>query len=382
MACPESILVADDDESWVDFCRSLLEAEGFQVVGALSVHQARRLVEESPAFDIAFVDLCLPAAEDGKELVAAIKARRPEIDVVLMTASPSIESAIAVLKDGACDYIVKPFDSNYLRTVLNRIVGARRSSKELSVERQLREELEAAYGEAKRLQKLREGFLARVSHELNTPLAQVMFAIELLAETVPPDPKLKARLQSADAAVKRLREVIEDLLDFVDIEKSDLGMERKAVALPPIFREIEEDARRLLALKRVTVSSRFPDDLPPVWGDPRLLARAFRQLFLNAIHFNTQGGLLEVAASSWEDQVVVHVRDQGEGIPQEEKSRCFDPFYQIAEYMTRKVGGLGLGLAISKRIVEAHGGTISVESPSDGGSDFRVTLPCSTPPAS
>ncbi|MFA5139785.1 MAG: ATP-binding protein [Elusimicrobiota bacterium] len=382
MASLESILVADDDESWVDFCRSLLEAEGFEVATALSVHQAQRLVEGRPAFDVAFVDLCLPAADDGKELVAAIKARRPETDVILMTASPSIESAIAVLKDGACDYIVKPFDSNYLRTVLNRVVGARRSRKELGVERQLREELEAAYGEAKRLQKLREGFLARVSHELNTPLAQAMFAIELLDETVPPDPKLKARVQSADAAVKRLREVVEDLLDFVDVEKSDLSLDRKAVALPPLFRDIEEESRRLLALKRVTVSMRFPDGLPAVWGDTRLLARAFRQLFLNAIHFNTQGGVLEIAASSWEDQVVVHVRDQGEGIPREEKARCFDPFYQIAEYMTRKVGGLGLGLAITKRIVEAHGGSISVESPPDGGSDFRVTLPCPTPPAS
>jgi len=371
----ERILIVDDDDSWLEFCRCLLVAEGFSVDEAHNGAQAFKKLEQS-SYDVVLTDLCMPPPNDGRAVVIGVKARRPETDAILMTASPTLETAISVLKDGAYDYIIKPFSSEYLKAVLGRCLEKRRSARELTVEKQLREELEAAYAEARRAQEIKEGFLARVSHELNTPLAQALFAVGLLEQLLPEgESKLRTYVGNASVAVRRLQDVVGDLLDFVDLQRPEMALELGPVSLDALFAGIEEGSRKLLEARQIRLSRRFAQGLPPALGDERLLGRAFRQLFLNAIHFNAQAGALEVTADERGDRLVVHVRDEGEGIAAVEREKCFDPFYQIAGYMTRKVGGLGLGLAIVKKIVEAHQGEISVESQPGKGTDFRVCLP-------
>lgn len=373
-----SVLVVDDDESWLELCVAMLTHAGFEVVAAPDGGRALDAIALRP-FDIVLTDLMMPPPNDGRAVTAGVKARRPETDVILMTATPSLDSAVTVLKDGAYDYILKPFKQDYLLAVLERCLQKRRSQRELSVERQLREELQAAYGELKKAERLKEAFLARLSHELNTPLAATQMALTLLEHEVAGDEKKSARARLARESAERLHAVIADLLDFVDIQRPDLALELGPVALGELAREAAEAGRKAAESRQLRVALEFPPDLPALRGDRRLLGRALRQLFLNGVHFNAQGGLLELRGAAWEDRVVLTVRDQGEGIPQEQREAVFDSFYQIADYMTRRVGGVGLGLAIVKKIVEAHDGTVAVDNADDGGARFRVTLPVAGP---
>lgn len=370
----EKILLVDDDDAWLEYCRVALEQSGFAPDTALSGNEALKAVE-SVEYDIVFTDLSMPPPGDGKAVTLGVKSRWPNTDVVLMTAAPSVESAVAVLKDGACDYLIKPFPAEALSAVAQRILEARRHRTELAVERRLREELEAAYAELKRLDKLKEGFLARVSHELNTPLAAALLALGLLEEEVPEGDPLRTHVMRARDAGGRLRTVVEDLLAFVDLQKPDLEVHGEPTRLALIVGEAVAAAERLAKTKGLTISVEIPPDLPSVRVHAGLIRKAVDQLLKNAVYFNKPGGRITVSARKLQHWVSLSVADTGEGIPAELQDKVFDTFYQVAEYMTRRVGGLGLGLSLVKRIIEAHKGVVRLESKPGEGTTVYLQIP-------
>ncbi|TBR16774.1 hybrid sensor histidine kinase/response regulator [bacterium] len=374
MARPERILVVDDDDGWLEFCRVALETAGFAPATAQSGNEALKAVE-SAEFDLVFTDLQMPPPGDGKAVTLGVKARWPGTDVVLMTAAPSVDSAVAVLKDGACDYLIKPFPAEALTAVAERILEARRHRTELAVERRLREELEAAYGELKRLDKLKEGFLARVSHELNTPLAATLLAIGLLEEEAPEGDPLHRHVARAHDAANRLRAVVEDLLAFVDLQKPDHVVRGEPTQLAAIAAEAAAAIERLAKTKGLEVSVELPADLPTARVHAGLVRKALDHLLKNAVYFNKAGGKVTLSARKLQHWVCLTVSDTGDGIPEAEQDRVFDTFYQVAEYMTRRVGGLGLGLALVKRIVESHKGVVRLESKPGVGTTVHLQFP-------
>lgn len=374
MARPEKILVVDDDESWLEVCRIGLTTLGFSPETACSGNEALRFIERAQ-YDLVITDLQMPPPGDGRAVTLGVKSRWPSTDVILMTAAPTIESAVSVLKDGASDYLIKPFPMEALSLVVERVLTTRRQSAELAIERRLRTELEAAYAELKHLDKLKEGFLARVSHELNTPLAAASLAIGLLEEEVSEGDPLKRHLNRASDAMSRLRGVIENLLAFVDLQKPDLEIHGEPTDLAPLIDEVMLEAERLARTKGLVVIKNIPDDLPKIVLHRALMKKALTHLVRNAIYFNRPNGRLEVSARRLQHWVSVTVSDTGEGIPASEQVRVFDAFYQVAEYMTRTVGGLGLGLSLVKRIVEAHKGVIRLDSKTGEGTTVAVQLP-------
>lgn len=374
MGRPEKILIVDDDDAWLEFCKMALEQAGFAPDTALSGNEALRAVERTE-YDLVFTDLQMPPPGDGKAVTLGVKSRWPSTDVVLMTAAPSVESAVAVLKDGACDYLIKPFPAEALSAVAQRLLEARRHKTELAVERRLREELEAAYGELKRLDKLKEGFLARVSHELNTPLAAMLLAVGLLEEEVPEGDPLRPQVLRAREAGARLRGVVEDLLAFVDLQKPDMEVRGEPTYLAPLVAEAVAAIERLAKTKGLTVDVQLPPDLPSLRVHPGLIRKAVDQLLKNAVYFNKPNGRITVSARRLQHWVSLSVADTGDGIPVAEQDRVFDTFYQVAEYLTRRVGGLGLGLSLVKRIVEAHKGVVRLESKPGEGTTVFLQLP-------
>ncbi|MBI4051153.1 MAG: hybrid sensor histidine kinase/response regulator [Elusimicrobia bacterium] len=374
MAESESILIVDDEEGVLDICESALSLKGFKVSTARNGTQALKKLD-SIWFDVVLTDLVMPPPTDGRELLQKVKVQRPGTDVIIMTASPTLETAIAALKEGAYDYLIKPFEMDYLQSVVGRCIQKRRDQRELAVERQLREELEAAYSELKKLEKLKEAFLARVSHELKTPLSEVVVALQVLEESLLPASDVKTKLQIAKDGAGRLQEIIEDLLSFVRVQKDDLELNKERVNLLELFKEITEEARQIRESKKISLAMDFPQEMPLFPGDKSLLKKALRHIFLNSVYFNREGGSVQIQAKVRERGIILSVKDTGEGIPEGQKMNVFDPFYQIAEYMTRKVGGMGLGLAITRRIIEVHGGAIEVESALGKGTTFKVYVP-------
>ncbi|MBI5622322.1 MAG: response regulator [Elusimicrobia bacterium] len=368
----QTILVVDDDQDLLFMCAKLLRAEGYPVDEASSGPQAlEKLVAH---YDIVLTDLMMPGMT-GIELLRGVKALSPSTDVILMTGAPSLDTAIAAVKEGAYDYVRKPVTRDELRTVIRRCAEARATKEELATEKHLREELQAAYQELKRMEQLKEGFICRVSHELRTPLAQVLGCLEAAAMNAA-DPRCSAeKIKTAVDGARRLREVVEDIVSFAEIQDPGLDVEKTDVEVAPLIQRVVEETAPDWRARGIKVTAFMAEESVHVMADRELLCKALRHLVLNAIRFNKPNGSVDVVVQSTLTGVEFAVKDTGEGVPLDQRLTIFDAFYQIADFMTRKVRGLGLGLALVKRIAEAHGGSVSVESTPGEGSTFWLRLP-------
>jgi len=227
----------------------------------------------------------------------------------------------------------------------------------------------------KELEEIKSQLLSTVSHELRTPLASIKgFATTLLREDVEWDEESRREFLSIiDEESDRLSELIGNLLDMSRIEAGELPVEPEPTDLRPIIDETATEFQMMSSEHHIEI--RAPQDLPLVLADPRRARQVLRNLVENAVKYSPGGGEITISAEQRPGMMQVSVGDVGIGIDTNQIDRIFDRFYQVDSASTRKVGGSGLGLAISKAIVEAHGGTIWVDSRPGDGSTFYFTLP-------
>jgi signal transduction histidine kinase len=371
-----AILVVDDEDAIRRLCERVLSGLGFSVRTADNGEEALARLKESPA-DIVLTDLSMPVM-DGVRLTEEIGRRHPGTDVIVMTAYPRLETAIPLLRSGAYDYLIKPFDGDVLSAVVDRCSQKRRLSTDLSREKVLRAELEATYQELQKVEKMKEAFLSRINHELRTPLAPAVLALESLEKEVS-SPTARRMLHTAQANLARLQEILENLLVFAELRRQDFTPYATGVDLGAMLEALVERYRTTAEEKDVRVEISLDREAREAWGAPKLLETAFKHLLLNAIQFNRRGGVVRIRTLQSGGRIHVLFEDTGMGVPDSQQDRIFDSFYQVAEYLTREVGGLGLGLAIVRRVAEAHGGTVSVSSDGKSGSVFRFELPFRQP---
>ncbi len=232
------------------------------------------------------------------------------------------------------------------------------------------------------LDRLKSDFVAVVSHEIRTPLTSVKGAIELLSDDryfTNSDQQNKL-LTIAHANAERLLVLINDILDFSKLEAATLPMSIERQRLEPVVQQAAHNLRTLIEERRMHLDLVMSEDLPDLMMDANRIAQVLTNLVSNAIKFSPAGGRIEISAECWEDGVRVGVQDHGEGIAPQDLAKLFRKFSQIDSTATRKAGGTGLGLVISKGIVEQHGGRIWVESLSGVGSTFFFTLPAAGRP--
>jgi signal transduction histidine kinase len=205
-------------------------------------------------------------------------------------------------------------------------------------------------------------------------------AMQLLGDTLDRDVPVEKRgmlrkfLDMADSGSKRMDRTISELLAFVDLQRQGVPEPRMAVNMERICRILVDRMKPLWESRKLTVDISFSPDTPPVSGNTDILTCAMEHLIHNAILFNKEGGKIAIHGDIRRERVCISVSDTGEGIPDTEFDKIFDSFYQIASYLTRKVEGLGLGLATTRRIVELHGGDITVSSKVGEGTTFNVYL--------
>jgi two-component system phosphate regulon sensor histidine kinase PhoR len=226
------------------------------------------------------------------------------------------------------------------------------------------------------LEKIRTEFISNVSHELRTPLQSIKGFTKLMLEgKVPDQDTQKEFLGIMYNQSTYLQRLTESLLDVFRIESGRFSIRKKTVHLGNIIRTAVESVGGLTAQNNMTVVEDIPSELLEIDGDEERLMQVTVNLLSNAIKFSPEGSVITVKVESTTDYLVVHVIDQGVGIAEEAVSRLFQRFYQVESSAKRDVGGSGLGLYISKQIVEAHGGHIWVESKVDKGSVFSFNLP-------
>ena len=368
------VLVADDERPVREVCVRILRGLGCMVESAENGDAALAMLGRGD-FDLVVTDINMPGQVDGVRLCREVRSHSPSTDVVIMTADPTLGSAVATLKNGAYDYLSKPFTPQILEAVASRCLEKRRLSKELGREQALRRELEAAYGELQKVERLKEAFLNRLHHELRTPLAITLLALEVsdTEATTPKERKEFREMMSANLG--RLRELLEDLSLCSRMCSPNPQPKRSAVRVPEVIAGLVARYRTLWEEKGLKVDVSFSDPFPLLQADPDLLETALKHLLLNAIYFNRPGGSVTVRGEAYPQEARISFEDTGIGIPAEVLPKLGDEFYQAAGYLTRQVGGLGLGLAIVRRIAEAHGGRVSVRSEEGKGSEFVLALP-------
>ena len=228
---------------------------------------------------------------------------------------------------------------------------------------------------AEELMRLRNEFVAVVSHELRTPLTSIIGYLELMSEGEGGDltGEQAGYLAIVQRSTNRLADLVGDLLLVAETERGPLALERVETDLGAIAAHAVEAARPAADARSVVVL--LENGGGAIHGDPTRLAQMLDNLVSNAIKFTPEGGRVIVRASADGHQAVVEVADTGEGVADGDRDRLFDPFFRSRDANARAVPGTGLGLTITKAIVDAHGGTIQVEPAPGGGTIFRVRIP-------
>lgn len=410
----QRILVVEDSRTQAEHLRLLLTGEGYEVEVA-STGRAGLMKAEASAVDLVISDVTMPEM-DGFEFCRAMKSADAthRIPIILLTARVAPHDIIKGLESGADNFIPKTYDDDYLLERVRRIceqlelrneeslemevnmtVGGRRitvnadrqqimellfsTSEEVSRNHdelaRAYHELQGARAEADRANRAKSEFLSRMSHELRTPLNAVLGFGQLLemSELGPDDQQSVSRII---AGGRHLLELINDVLDIGRIDAGELSLSLEPVRVGHVLTEATELVQPLADERSVVVLSGHADgyDLQ-VLADRHRLKQVMLNLLSNAIKYNHQGGTVALGCLETDDgRRRIEVTDTGPGIAPENLDRLFAPFDRIGAEQNAAVEGTGLGLALSRQLVEAMGGTLGVESEVGSGSTFWVEL--------
>jgi two-component system, sensor histidine kinase and response regulator len=240
------------------------------------------------------------------------------------------------------------------------------------------DEIKMANEKLKELDRLKSSFVSNVSHELRTPLT----AIESLADnlldgvTGTLTTKQSNYMTGIKESTERLERLINDLLDLSVIEAGKSGLKPTSFSMASLLREVTDTLKPMAEEKQISLEIASTNGHSLAWADRDKVTQVLTNLIGNAVKFTPNLGKVTMTVSRAQDAwLEISIADTGPGIPPEEASKIFDEFYQMSRPGREKSKGAGLGLAISKKLVEMHGGKIAVDSVVGGGSNFSFTLP-------
>jgi signal transduction histidine kinase len=238
---------------------------------------------------------------------------------------------------------------------------------------QLIESTENAYKKMMELDRMKSDFIAISSHELRTPLGLIMGHTAFLNENATPDQKQDVEVIARNA--EKLRDLIEEIGDIDTLTSGMTQVKRETVSLSQVIQQTVEPFFKEANERKIRLSIESKQPNLTVEGDPEKIAIALRNLVKNALTFTNADGMVKIISEQLPGYVKISVMDNGIGIPEAEQANIFKRFYQVEKHLTRKHGGIGLGLSIAKEMVEMHGGKIWVESIEGKGSRFTFLLP-------
>ncbi len=364
------VLVVDDEASARDGLERLLRIEGFDVEAAGGAPEALELAART-APDIVVTDLRMPGM-GGVELLLALRARGFELPVIVATACDEVAPAVDAIRAGASDYLTKPIDANALFLAIDRALATRDLRREAAALRARNEELAV---EAERNLRAREELLSIVAHDVRGPLGVITLAAESLTTA---DRRLDAdvagTLRVIQRSAKRMTRLVEDLLDFARIQAGDLVLELGSHQASDLIREVVAMLDPVANERGIHIAVTLSDFTVRCAAEKTVQVLA--NLVSNALRVSPPDRPVRLRAEPRGEHGWFAVEDEGLGIPREALPLVFQRGWR--EDKARREGA-GLGLSIAKGIVEAHEGTIGVESRVGGGSTFHFTLPLRGP---
>jgi len=355
------ILVIDDEEVVLDSCTQVLDGGDCRVTTANNGAEGLKRLEELQP-DLIFLDLKMPGLS-GLEVLERIRAKQPLMVVIVITGYATVSSAVEAMKKGAFDFLPKPFTPEELRLIARRGLEHSRLVQQTVALRQEKE-------------MLRENFAAIVSHELKSPLGALQQNLYALMGEL--EDKLSEEQQQR---FTRLQTRLDDLLKLIhswlrvfSVDINRLKETFKPISVAEIVAKAVETVQQHATRKAIEIETAVGEALPRINGDEGSLTEVLVNLMGNAVKYSFPNHKIRVWAEAQNSEVLVSVADTGVGIAKEDLPHLFQDFSR-GQAQPEGVSGCGLGLAISRRIVEVHGGSITVESEPGKGSTFMIHLP-------
>ncbi|RII31146.1 MAG: hybrid sensor histidine kinase/response regulator [Geobacter sp.] len=384
-----TVVVIDDDNNILNLTSMILTMRGYQVFVSSSACEGMEIIAAHPP-ELVLLDYMMPGM-DGLMALKEIKTRFPATYVVMFTGRGNEELAVELMKGGASEYILKPFNNRDLVERLDSVLHVREielHNKALQKEqerliqeidkwnqelqkrvRDKSEALQKAQSEIAQSEKLAAlGYLsAGMAHEIRNPLNSISLFIQLMRQNT-------ADAEQLDYLSKILKEI--DRIDSLICKLLFASRRSRSISNNVRIDQVIDNALDIflpqIEASKIEVERRYTSEQLPIKADPDELEQIFTNLFLNALDEMQDGGQLEIVISSENGKVVVKVGDSGKGIPAEVLPNIFKPFF------TTKTRGTGMGLPVVQRIARIYDGNISVEKTSPDGTVFRLEFPVSS----
>lgn len=385
---PVHFLLVDDLKENLLSLEVLLRREGLVLLKATSGEEALELLLKHDVA-LALLDVQMPEM-DGFELAETMRGseRTRRIPIIFLTAgSTDRQRRFRGYETGAVDFLEKPLEPDILRSKADVFFELYRQRQQIALQR---DDLRARAEENSRLlretrqqaealrqsDRRKDEFLALLAHELRNPLAPISNSVSILAsDKLPPEVRAEA-LQMMDRQVKQMVRLVDDLMDVSRITRGKIELKTEALELNEVLRCAVEISKPHIDQFGHKLSLKLPQNSARLHADFTRLAQVFSNLLNNAAKYSPEGGEIRLEAEVHEDGVDVRVKDKGIGIRPDMLEHIFDMFAQVDDSLERSQGGLGVGLTLVKKLVEMHGGSVTVHSDGLGkGSEFMVHLP-------
>lgn len=357
----QKIIIIDDEEVVLDSCTQILEGSNYLVSTAINGTLGLEMVEKNHP-DLVFVDLKMPGIQ-GLEVLDRICNLDNTIVTVVITGYATVNSAVEAMKKGAYDFLPKPFTPEEFRLITKRGLERRRLMLETIA---LRREKEL----------LRENFAAIVSHELKSPLGAIqqnLYAMTGELSGVLTEDQ-NARLERMKIRIDDLLKLINSWLRVYSIDISKVKENFAVSQVAPIIAKAVENIEPHAVRKDIKILTSVDEGLDPIECDEVSLVEALGNIIGNAVKYSFASSHVKVNATEEAEKIKISISDTGVGISEEEILLVFQDFFRGKPGQTAEASH-GIGLTISRRIIEAHNGTISVTSEPGKGTTFTICLP-------
>lgn len=369
-----NVLVIDDEIGMREGCRRALTPHGFQVSTAEHGAEGLRKLREEQ-FDIVLLDVMMPGIS-GLEMLGRIHEHDPDLICIMITGYATVDLAAQAMKQGAHDFLPKPFTSDELLTAVQRGLAERARRQALRQQAQQEEEalqLERARQEMARLDAIESRFMLVIVHELRNPAGVIKNYLQLMRSGYIDKDEWDEYVENLDLRASQLLAMLDDLLELAHLKEMLSPAKRKPV-------EVAEVLEGVVSAMQPAAKAKGLDLEVQVLARPTMpvgsnhLHTLWTNLLDNAIKYTPAGSIL-VTLEEQDGQLVTAVSDTGIGISTEELARIFEEFYRSEAAKAEVPLGTGLGLAIVNQIVKVYKGTIEVDSAPGKGSKFTITLP-------
>jgi len=382
---PVNILLVDDQPAKLLTYESILGELGENLIKVSSATEAlESLLRHEVA--VVLVDVVMPEL-DGYELAAMIRQhpRFQQTSIIFVSALMLTDlDRLRGYECGAVDYVPVPVVPEILRakvSVFADLYRKTRALERLNAELEQRvadrtKALEATTAALQEADRRKDEFLAILAHELRNPLAPIRTAVQLLRKRDLAETQNMRAREVIERQVQHLVCLIDDLLDVSRITRGMITLQRERVLIDAVVARAVETARPLIDARKHELALELPEELLSVEGDPTRLVQIVGNILHNAAKFMEPGGRIVLSVSREDSYAVISVRDFGLGIQADLVSKIFDLFSQVHQKSETAHGGLGIGLALVRRLVEMHGGVVTANSEGLGkGTELVVRLP-------